>query len=136
MDILYEQAVVKNYFVKHYQERVIFELSNKKKRRNAFDRLCHNYDELLDNRFMEKCIESNYLEIYRILKSYGASDSCYVLSYNSLIDGKYMELDKALKIAVGYGMPSLIVCESNKLAYFEAEQVQGAPPRYILRRNI
>lgn len=136
MDSLCEQEVVRNFFVKNYQERVIFELNSNKKRRNVFSRLCHNYDKLLDNRYMEERSESNYLDIFRILKSYGASKSCYVLSYNSLIDGKYMELDKALHIAVGYGMPSLIVCESNQLAYFEAEQIQGAPPRYILRRNI
>lgn len=52
-----------------------------------------------------------------------------------MIDDKYLKLDEALNIAVGFGMPSLVVC-SLRLAYFEAEQVQGAPPRYILIKPV
>lgn len=135
MDSSCEKMIIKNFFVKGYHERVIFELNSKKKRLDAFHRLCHNYENVLVNTYMEEYDGSNYLEIYRILKSYGAKDSCYVMSYNSLIDGRYMELEEALEVAVGFGMPSLIVCDPNKLVYFEAEQVQGAPPRYILRRS-
>jgi hypothetical protein len=54
------------------------------------------------------------------------------LSQEGAYYGIYIKLDGALKAIVGYGMPSLVVCASNKLTYFEAEQIKGAPPRYIL----
>lgn len=136
MDILYEQEIVRSFFAKNYQERIIYELNNKGKRKNVFSRLCHDFDKLLNYRYMEECRESDYLDIYKILQLHGAPNSCYVLSYNTMIDGKYIALNEALSIAVGYGMPSLIVCVPNQLAYFEAEQIQGAPPRYLLKRNI
>jgi hypothetical protein len=41
----------------------------------------------------------------------------------------------AMEHAVEYGFPSIVSCIPNKLAYFEAEQVYGAPPRYILKRT-
>jgi hypothetical protein len=32
-------------------------------------------------------------------------------------------------------MPSIVSCIPGKLAYFEAEQENGPPPRFILKRN-
>jgi hypothetical protein len=49
-------------------------------------------------------------------------------------DGQCMPLADALDALVGYGFPSILICIPNKLAYFEAEQVVGPPPHYLLRR--
>jgi hypothetical protein len=73
--------------------------------------------------------------IEKILKEYGAEGSCYVISYNDEIDGEYLDLSYALEKVVGFGMPSLIFCNPNKVAYLECEQVEGSPPRYILKRD-
>jgi hypothetical protein len=45
-----------------------------------------------------------------------------------------MSLTSALKVAVGEGFPSIISCIPGKLAYFEAEQGYGPPPRFMLKR--
>jgi hypothetical protein len=73
-------------------------------------------------------------DIAELLKQHGAGKQCYAISFNEDIDGKDLPLLTALEHAVGYGFPSLIVCIPDKLAYFEAEQVYGPPPRYILKR--
>ena len=137
MDKEYEEMLVKNFFNKRIQNRIIFELNSEKKRRSALDRLCHNYGEV----FIEKYIieipkqNSDYNEILNILKYYGAKENCYVISYNKEIDGQYMLLPPVLEKAVGYGMPSIISCLPNKLLYFESEQIYGSPARFILKKE-
>jgi hypothetical protein len=46
-----------------------------------------------------------------------------------------MSLTSALEVAVGEGFPSIISCVPGKLAYLEAEQSLGPPPRFILKRK-
>lgn len=84
---------------------------------------------------MTEIRQSNYNEILNILKTYGAKDICYVISYNKEIDGQYMPLSLALEKAVGYGMPSIISCIPNKLLYFESEQTYGSPSRFIVEKE-
>jgi hypothetical protein len=102
----------------------------------AINRLCHNYGHVLIQDYMIKIPKPNsdYNEIANLLKSYGAKDNCYVISYNNEIDGQYLPLILALKKAVGYGMPSIISCLPNKLLYFESEQEYGSPARFILKK--
>lgn len=135
MDKLYEIEIVKTFFNKHYQERIMYELASKKKRLAAIDRLCHNYEGVLDCNYMKKIDCSDYEEVLNKMRLHGAVQTCYVISYNKIVDGMHMKLDEALKIIVGFGMPSLVICIPNKLAYFEAEQINGAPPRYILEKS-
>jgi hypothetical protein len=79
--------------------------------------------------------EGYYKDIQSLLISYGAEKTCYVISWDQEIDGKYLPLETVLKRVVGLGMPSIVSCIPGKLAYFEAEQSFGPPPRYILKRE-
>jgi hypothetical protein len=73
------------------------------------------------------CIRVHYI---------GAGDFYYAISFHEEIDGKHSPLDYALEKAVGFGMPSLISCLPDRLAYFESEQVFGPPERFILKNLI
>lgn len=77
---------------------------------------------------------SNPEKIAEIMKMHGAGEICYSISWCEEIDGKELPLLMALEKAVGFGMPSIVSCIPGKLAYFEAEQEYGAPPRFILKR--
>ena len=112
MDNQIEKEAVKIFLNKNCQDRINYELSSKKKRIEVFNKLCHNFNTLINNDYMEICNENEYSNIIKKLKSYGAQNSCYVLSYNTLIDGQYMNLDEALKMVVGYG-PYYIECRRN-----------------------
>ncbi|GAB1792813.1 hypothetical protein [Priestia megaterium] len=131
-----EEKVVKSFFAKRIQERVMFELFSSKKRDDALHRLNHTYTKTLKEEYMIEIPKPNSCadDIAKLLKQHGAGKQCYAISFNEDIDGKDLPLLTALEHAVGYGFPSLIVCIPNKLAYFEAEQVYGHPPRYILKR--
>ncbi|MFU1996764.1 hypothetical protein [Priestia megaterium] len=131
-----EEKVVKSFFDKRIQERVMFELFSLKRRDDALHRLNHTYTKTLKEEYMIEIPKSNSCadDIAKLLKQHGAGKQCYAISFNEDIDGKDLPLLTALEHAVGYGFPSLIVCIPDKLAYFEAEQVYGPPPRYILKR--
>ncbi|MDN7245617.1 hypothetical protein [Planococcus shenhongbingii] len=132
-----EKLIVKSFFEKNVQERVLYELFSPKKRDHALNRLCHEYQKMLKGKYMIEIPTPNSdpQDIYGLLKKEGAEKMCYSLSYNGKIDGKELPLQEALEQAVGFGFPSIISCVPGELAYFEAEQGFGPPPRYILKRH-
>jgi len=137
MDKVLEEVIVRAFFAKEIRDRVMFELSSPKKRKDALSRLCHTYSSTLNAKYIIEIPKpnSNAAETAKLLKSKGAGEMCYSISFDEEIDGKYMPLIDALECAVGMGMPSLISCVPGELAYFEAEQEQGAPQRFILQRK-
>jgi hypothetical protein len=114
-----------------------YDFSRLKRRQDALHRLNHGYKKILREKYMIELPKPNSdpTAIDKLLKKHGAGNTCYVISFNEDIDGKELPLLTALEQAVGYGFPSIVSCIPNKLAYFEAEQVYGAPPRYILKRK-
>ncbi|OGO78121.1 MAG: hypothetical protein A2Y23_01570 [Clostridiales bacterium GWB2_37_7] len=136
MDREYERLIVKTFFNKRYQERIIYELSSEKKRKDAIRRLSHNWNIILNSKYLKQIKEpcSDYTTVLKILEKHGADDVCYSISFCEEIDAKFLHLPNAIEHAFGYGLPSLIICKGNNLAYFEAEQECGAPPRFILER--
>lgn len=137
MDKEYEELFVKAFINKISQDRVIFELSSVKKRRDALSRLTQPSINGLCEKYLIEIQKPNsdYIKIMDLLKKNGAGDSCYAISFHQDIDGKHLPLSYALENAVCFGMPSLILCIPNKLVYFEGEQCYGPPPRYILKRD-
>lgn len=137
MDKEYEEALIRSFFKKKIQDRFIYELGSAKKRVNALSRLCHKYPEVYVQEYLIEipAPNSDYMEIYKLLKSYGAKDDCYAISFNKNIDGQYLALKNALAEAVGFGMPSIISCFPDRLLYFESEQEAGPPARFILKKN-
>lgn len=131
-----EELIVKSFFEKNVQERVLHELATPKKRDHALNRLCHEYQKMLKGKYLIEIPPPNSdpQDIYELLKRNGAEKMCYSLSYNEKIDGKELPLQEALEQAVGFGFPSIISCVPGELAYFEAEQDFGPSPRYILKR--
>jgi hypothetical protein len=130
-----EELVVKAFFKKSVQPRILYELFSQKKRRNAIDKLNHRYMEMLRKEFMIEIPKPNSdpEEIARLLRKYGAGDTCYSIIWSD-IDGMVLSLDNALDKVVGDGAV-IVSCIHGKLAYFEAEQGYGPPPRFILKRD-
>ncbi|MBT2717477.1 hypothetical protein [Bacillus sp. ISL-57] len=84
MDKEQEKRIVKRFFAKRIQDRVIFELSSEKKRVEALNRLCHDYGKTLLPEYMIEIPtpNSDYQEIATLLKKQGAPNECYVISWN------------------------------------------------------
>lgn len=132
----HEYIFVNTFVLREHRERIFFELQSSKKRGKFFNRLCHAYFDVLDRRFCQKIpsLFSPSEDIIRILIQKGAPKTCYVMSNNPVTDQSSIPLTEAVKQNVGYGLPSVIDCIPGQLAYFEAEQEYGSPPRYILEK--
>lgn len=111
-----EEMIVKSFFNKNKQQRVLFELFSPQKRRDALWRLNHNYSVTLRKEFMTPIPKSNLdrQEIQKLLIEQGAGDICYVISINEEIDGKEMDLKTAIDQVFSYGLSSIIYCKNGK----------------------
>jgi len=108
----------------------------RKQRPRFLGRISHDALTYLDPRVVVTIKPPNSLpaQIYQLLHSRGAPETCYAMSMSD-IDGRILPLSEALEVAVGFGMPSIISCCPGQLAYLEAEQSFGPPDRHILFRR-
>lgn len=128
-----EEKIVKTFFVKRIQQRVLFELSTPHKRYDAFGR--RNDFMRTELMFEIPKPNSNPEEIEKLLKKQGAGNMCYVMtSAESDIDGEELPLTKALEELLWSGLPFIISCIPTKLAFYQGEQAYGPPQRFILKR--
>jgi hypothetical protein len=59
--------------------------------------------------------------VSRLLHSKGAGKTCWVISGNSKMDGREMDLEAALENVVGSDWGTILSCIPGKLAYFKGE---------------
>lgn len=125
-----EKSFVKRFIKKEKQDRLLFELSGKK-RQHGIERFCHNAEDMIDT---ERIVYSgnNLLpdEILKITKQYKVPELCYITAYQKELDKKYVSFEDALGLVLGNGMAAIIIC--NDFAVIETEQYSGTPFRYIL----
>lgn len=69
--------------------------------------------------------------IAALLRTMGDPRTCYVLSSNSDLDGREMQLGDALEAIVGQGSGSFVCCVPGQRAYFEGE---SPGERYLCRK--
>ncbi|SHF14130.1 hypothetical protein SAMN05444392_10892 [Seinonella peptonophila] len=137
MDLESEKIIVKSLFNKRFQDRILFELASTKKRFNVSSRFNYPY-EVIKNQYLIQIPPPNsyYLDILELLKEYGPIQTGYVIStFFSEIDGRHLPIREALDKVVGFGMPSLVSCIPDRLAYLECEQEYGPPDRFIIYRQ-
>src|SRR5262245_6804577 len=101
------------------------------RRAELCNKLCHRYVEVLDWRYA-RATPGAALE--KELRALGAATRCYCLCAPPDLDGREVPLAAALAALCGHGLPVLLVCRPERLAYFEPEYESGAGERYILQR--
>jgi hypothetical protein len=127
-----EVATIRAFVLKGKQERFVNFLANPKHRRKFTRELAHFRG--LDPRFatpvpwkVDPKLELRQRgaqgigNIVHLLESRGAEKTCWVISENSRLDGREMDLADALEEVVGRGMGTILCCVPGKLAYFEDE---------------
>lgn len=136
MDQQQELAFIQSFVRRERRERARLELLTPKRRFTFLNRLCHTYPDILDMRCCTPVppAENSCPGILALLRRAGAPADCYAISYEEAIDGRWLPLAEALQAVVGLGLPSVLICRERHLAYFEAEQEQGPPPRFLLQR--
>ncbi len=132
-----ESEFVAAFVLPARRERLTFELQSRTKRSRFFDKRSHRYFDYLDERLASAIALGDPVSIGKMLRRKGAPENCHVMSgVLRDLDGRDVPLFEALSAIVGSGMPGIVICRPRQLAYFEAEQESGAPPRYILERRL
>lgn len=131
MIIEYEKSFLSKFIKKNKRPRLEYELLNLKKRKNAIGRFCHTSKDYVE---VSKIIyEGNKITISslnNLIKKYTQEKNCYLISWYTEIDGILIDLNKALEITIGAGMPSILIFKN--LVVIETEQEQGAAIKYVL----
>ena len=83
----------------------------------------------LDQRFATKVSDKSLVAAR--LHELGAPRVCYVMSEDSEIDGRFIPVDDAIRLAVEADAGSLISCLPGRLGCFVGEELKAA---WILRR--
>lgn len=128
----HEAAVIRAFVQRDKQERFLGFLANPKSRKKFTESLSHFH--WFDPRFATPIpwkvnpklkLWDRHVQgvdnIYRLLKSKGAGLTCWVLSEDSEIDGRELDLSAALEYVRGREIGTILSCVPGKLAYFESE---------------
>lgn len=127
------EAVIRAFFSPERQDRYLG-LSQSQRGR---EKLCRSLAHLraLDPRYTHP-VPRDALDasaVARLLRQYGAPETCYVLAENQAIDDRIFPLQEALSAVVGRGSGAILSCLPGELAYYEGE---GMHDRYVLRRKL
>jgi hypothetical protein len=130
----HEAAVIRAFVQRDKQERFLGFLANPKNRRKFTESLSHFrwFDQRFAAPLQWKVDQAPKLtpwgkhvsgidNIYRLLKSKGAGMNCWVMSEDSEIDGREMDLRAALEHVNGRQIGAILSCVPGKLAFFESE---------------
>lgn len=128
-----EEEIIRFFFIKEKQDRVIWELSNPKKRRNCLWKICDQGYSMLNPKCIRniKFMDSDALESALVMR--GANQPKYYIGEDwADILSDNISLKQAIEnVLYGDWAPGLLYF-GNGIAYFEGLQHIGAPERCIL----
>jgi hypothetical protein len=113
----HEEAVIHAFVRREKRDRFLGFLATAKNRRKFTTSLAHF--RWFDPRFASPAQGIENVE--GLLRSKGAGQTCWVISEDSTIDGKELELGAALEYVDGRQMGTILSCIPGRLAYFEGE---------------
>ena len=125
MDIAIEQAFIKKYIDKGYQERLLLELSSAKRRTKALSRFSHNVEEILSKNIIKKEI-ANFGDIKEPDKT------LYVISWDKN-NGTQTSFADAIKYCETTYTSVVLIGETFALIKEEAEG--RTPKMFYLKSN-
>jgi hypothetical protein len=136
MDASIEERFIRAFVLRERRERARLELSLETRRGAFLSRLCHSYARVLDMRYA-RLVPAGHdpAMVAAELRRLGAPRRAYLISSDERWDGHEADLAEALSGVFFYGLPSLVLCLPESLAYFQAEQEQEPPSRFLLLRE-
>ena len=123
----HERALIRAFILPARQERYLELLVRPERRKDILSELPHF--KHLDMRWAVPVPHGRPKTILEVLEMKGSPKHCHALSEDSDLDGKELQLLKALEEIHGRGIGTFPSCIAGKLAYFEDED-----QRWILER--
>jgi len=129
----HEEALIRAFIVRRRRQRWLGLIGKPARKGSLRAHLAH-CDGELDPRFATRVDprDQNAISILQMILRICDESQCYVISENSAIDDRIMEIRNALEATVGGGMGTFLSIRKGQLAYYEGED---SCERYICRRK-
>ncbi len=125
-----EKKFAEQYIRKDRRDRMIFELTNEKKRYDGLDRFSHESEKLLDFRkiVMKDLALSHHDEFREFVSNH--AEPVTILSTDGFLDGRNCLFSEAVDLSSFSFEPVIILGEG--FAYVKAEPEKGGTMQYLL----
>jgi hypothetical protein len=121
----HEDGFVRSFVIASKRERVAMLLANPKHRKEYLKTLAHYVDlDVQHAKTVPSKVAHSAEDWLKLLRSKGASETCWVISEDASRDGTEVGLAEGLRATIGMGMGTILSCIAGKLAYFEDEDQQ------------
>jgi hypothetical protein len=127
---IHEPQLIRAFILLQRQSRYLELLASPRRRRDLTREFSHFKHLDPNHAFALPPGRKWAIDIYELLKSKGAPETCYAISEEDDLDGKELALRDALDTIVGREIGTFLSCVPGKLAYFEDED-----GRFILERR-
>ena len=125
-----ETRFTEQYIRKERRKRLLFELTNAKKRYEGLDRFSHESESLLDPRkIIIKDPGLSYRPEFKAFVS-DHDEPVKILSTDGALDGRNVLFSEAAELAALSFEPVILL--GNGFAYVKAEPEKGGTPQYLL----
>ena len=125
-----ETLFTERYIRKERRKRLLFELTNEKKRYEGLDRCSHESESLLDPRkIIMKDPGLSYRPEFKAFVS-DHDEPVKILSTDGALDGRNVLFSEATELAALSFEPVILL--GNGFAYVKAEPEKGGTPQYLL----
>lgn len=123
------------FVLEEAKEQSSFELKDPKKRHLFTQKLNHNWDHVLDLRFVHH-LDAGHDSAAHVKKEMHTKgrDLCYVISSDPEIDNKIMESDFVIDKVYGKGIGTILINLQVDKIYLETEAQNGTSSRFIGRK--
>jgi len=134
MDLNIETKVIKTFFYKHKQGRLLFELTSNR-RQEFIHKLCHRFEEFFKPEVVyQKSRQFPELNaLCYTMREFGVSNKCYVFSEYEDFDGIYTNLETAAERLNCNGFASLMVGLPSGFTHFKAESDRSLQINFYLK---
>ncbi len=134
MNFQVEEKIIKNFIIKNMQDRFLYELSKKEKRKKFLSRFAHNIDKYLVKQYIylqgNKLME-NDIDVKINLLSCNMQN-CYVIS--NYHDGKEMSIKLALEECFN-SISEFIIIVNENIVFIKEETEYGSSMKYLLYKK-
>jgi hypothetical protein len=130
------KAFTTSFILKDRRERCYFELTNFKKRFKFINKLNHQWDSLLDMRFLSQIEkEQDHPEKVKQLLKLKDDELCYVVSSYDEYDDKVLPFGEVFDEIYAKGLATLLISTTGETLYLDTELERGGTPRFIGRKR-
>lgn len=119
MNLELEKLVIEKFIVKTKCDRYLSFVKSEKNRKKFTFQLAHFHDLRLD--LFDEITGNEWEIIEERIQSIRNIKYCFIISENSEIDQKIMDIETALNETIGKGMGTLIVFGNAEVVFYEGE---------------